>query len=285
MVLAAPLLALAVAATPEGSAAWSGDPDVQALTESQRASLEEILGSTAAYGACKATLLVCGRAEPPDPLAVRLARFTAFMLRNGVDVADARRVIAARARFAAAPRRDFELEGRPFRGPASAPIVIVELADFECPYCRRVAPVVQDILLRSKGLVRHVYLHFPLKSHAHGVLAQEVAEAAHRQGKFWPLYDLLNVAPPDLDRETLISRAVMVGCDRAQLLQDLASGSVRGRVQADRSQGDAAGVVHTPTFFVDGRRLELAFHPRFVEDVVDEVAQDKGLEPPFWRSP
>jgi protein-disulfide isomerase len=77
------------------------------------------------------------------------------------------------------------------RGPVGAPVTIVEYGDFECPYCGQAESVVRQ-LLADAGDVRYIWRHFPLRDvHPHAQLAAEAAEAAAKQGAFWPMHDLL----------------------------------------------------------------------------------------------
>ena len=77
------------------------------------------------------------------------------------------------------------------RGPAKAPVTVVEYGDFECPYCGQAEPAIRE-LLADYGDVRYVWRHLPLTDvHPHAQLAAEGAEAAAKQGKFWEMHDQL----------------------------------------------------------------------------------------------
>src|SRR6185312_248643 len=77
------------------------------------------------------------------------------------------------------------------RGPADAPVTVVEYGDFECPYCGQAEAVMRD-LLAGHGDVRYVWRHLPLNDvHPNAQLAAEAAEAAAEQGSFWDMHDLL----------------------------------------------------------------------------------------------
>ena len=79
------------------------------------------------------------------------------------------------------------------RGPADAPVTVVEYGDFECPYCGQAEAVMRD-LLAGHGDVRYVWRHLPLNDvHPNAQLAAEAAEAAAEQGSFWDMHDLLLV--------------------------------------------------------------------------------------------
>jgi protein-disulfide isomerase len=90
------------------------------------------------------------------------------------------------------------------RGPARAPVTLVEYGDFECPYCGQAEPVIRE-LLAGRGDVRYVWRHLPLNDvHPHAQLAAEASEAASDQGAFWPMHDLLLAHQGDLLMRDLV---------------------------------------------------------------------------------
>lgn len=87
---------------------------------------------------------------------------------------------------------EFTLEGVPHQGgPVDAPVVLVEFADFQCPHCKEAAQMLPEVLEAFGDKVVMYYKHFPLSSHTASELAARASLAAHRQGKFWPMHDLL----------------------------------------------------------------------------------------------
>ena len=85
----------------------------------------------------------------------------------------------------------FELAGRPMKGKETAKVTIVEFSDFECPYCVKAEPTVKALLAKYPDKIRLVYRDFPLPMHPNAVSAAPVAMCAAKQGKFWPVHDLL----------------------------------------------------------------------------------------------
>jgi len=141
------------------------------------------------------------------------------------------------------------------RGPEDAPVTLVEYGDFECPFCGAAHPVVEAVRASMGDDLRFVYRHFPITTvHPHAEPAAEAAEAAGRQGRFWPMHDLLfqhqhRLAPPDLlDR----ARALELNVDR--FVADMNEHVHVGRVREDFLSGVRSGVNGTPTFFVNGVR-------------------------------
>jgi protein-disulfide isomerase len=140
------------------------------------------------------------------------------------------------------------------RGPANAPVTIVEYGDFECPYCGRAEPVVRELLAGS-GEVRYVWRHLPLSGvHPHAQLAAEAAEAAARQGAFWPMHDLLLGNQDALTKPELIRHAAALGLDAERFADELRSHPDAARIAEDVDSADLSGVSGTPTFFINGKR-------------------------------
>jgi protein-disulfide isomerase len=139
------------------------------------------------------------------------------------------------------------------RGPAGAPVVI-EYADFECPYCAAL-----ERELRALP-VRVAFRHFPVRSsHPRAWAAACAAEAAARQGRFWDMHDLLFADQGRLEDPHLWERARALGLDLERFERDRRCQEVADRVRADFQSGVRAGVVTTPTVFARGG----AFSGRF----------------------
>jgi Na+/H+ antiporter NhaA len=145
------------------------------------------------------------------------------------------------------------------RGPSEAPITLVEYADFECPYCGQAEPIVRELLSDFNDL-RYVWRHLPLRDvHPHAQLAAEAAEAAARQGAFWPVHDLLLEHQGALSTADLVGYARQLGLDIARFNTDLHRHAGADRVARDVHSADLSGVSGTPTFFLNGQRLHGAY--------------------------
>ena len=131
------------------------------------------------------------------------------------------------------------------RGPAGAPLVIV-YADFECPYCA----VVEQRLAAAR--LRVCFRHFPVRAkHPRAWAAAQAAEAAALQDAFWPMHDALFGDQGRLEDPHLWQRARDLGLDVERFHADARTSAARDRVQADFRSGIRAGVVATPTLFLD----------------------------------
>lgn len=167
------------------------------------------------------------------------------------------------------------------KGRPDAPVTVYEMADFQCPACRRFALNVLPTLEREfieTGKVRWVYIHLPLTSiHPNAVAAAEVATCAARQGRFWPVHDLLyeeqaEWAPVSQPRAVLVSIAQRAGADKAKLLTCLAEGTARAEVKRDAERAARSGARATPSFYIEGGLLEGApATPEPMRRILDSV--------------
>jgi len=167
-----------------------------------------------------------------------------------------------------APKVAVEAVG-PSKGPASAPITIVEFSDFECPYCVRAQASLKDVLAAYPGKIRLVYRDFPLPMHAKAPKAAEAAHCAADQGKYWEMHDQLFANAQKLDVPDLKDHARAVGLDSAKFDKCLDSGEKAKLVESHKKAGDEAGVSGTPAFFINGRLLAGAQPPEAFKAIID----------------
>ena len=143
------------------------------------------------------------------------------------------------------------------RGPEDAPITLVEYGDFECPHCGRAEDVLREVRARFGDDVRLVWRHLPLGGlHPHAQLAAEAAEAAGAQGAFWAMHDHLLSHQRALTYNDLLGYADRLGLDTARFRSELDLHTQAARVERDVQSAQASGVAGTPTFFINGKRLE-----------------------------
>jgi protein-disulfide isomerase len=148
----------------------------------------------------------------------------------------------------------------PTLGPENAAVTLVEFLDPECESCRAFFPVVKRILTEYDGRIRLVVRYMPF--HSNSILAAQATEAAGAQGKYWEMQELLfakqgewghNSEP---QRELMIKYAKELGLDVEKFQASLSNMLVFTKLERDRQDGVALGVNGTPTFFVNGQRLE-----------------------------
>lgn len=272
----------AEAAEPKDKILESLIPSLSLLSEAQRQQMTAILRETANSGACSEDILSCLAQDKPDPFATRMAEAAAFLTRKGVSEKDIRRILAERGKFRKEENRfSFTEEGRPTQGNKEARIVLMDFAEFKCPYCHDFLPVLHRVVSESKGAVKLVFKHYPLKSHKGSVLASAAAEAAHRQGSFWEMADLLFLDMERQEREDLERHASRLGLDMERFRKDLDDPTTVEDVERDKSEGVRAGVTGTPSLFINGKYFRLPRHPSFLKDVINEEAEALGIDPPF----
>ena len=172
-------------------------------------------------------------------------------------------------------RAEVNTEGAPSKGPATAPVTIVEFQDFHCPFCERVQPTLAQLVARYGERIKLVYRDFPIDQlHPQARKAHEAARCANDQGKFWPYHDVLYAKPKKAGREDLKAYAREAGLEMAAFERCLTSGTFQAAVQKDVDEGARAGVTGTPTFFINGRLISGA-QPleRFVLLIDEELAR------------
>ena len=150
------------------------------------------------------------------------------------------------------PMYEIATEGYPSIGPDDAPTTIVVFSDFQCPYCERVTPTLNQVLARYAGNVRLVFRNFPLSRHKEAQKAHEAAACAQDQGKFWEYHDLLFAHQNALDVESLKQYADEAHLDVGQFNKCLDSGKYAELVKLDVKEAAKYGVSGTPSFYING---------------------------------
>jgi protein-disulfide isomerase len=155
------------------------------------------------------------------------------------------------------PNRRYEIDtaGAPAKGPKSAPVVLVEYSDFQCPFCARVHPTLEQVEREYGDKVRIVFKHLPLSIHPKAPAAHAAAQAAALQGKFWEMHDKIFENQREMSEEKYVEWAGELGLDVDRFKRDVASAKVRQQIESDKREAAALGVSGTPSFFVNGRFL------------------------------
>jgi protein-disulfide isomerase len=177
---------------------------------------------------------------------------------------------ALQRRFRAGPPKTIDVSDAPMKGSASAPVTLIEFVDYECPHCRRVQPVIRQVLDEFKDEVKVYFKHYPLGSHTNARLAAEAATAAQKQGKFWPYNEKLWANADSLTPAAMEQFAKDVGLDVAQWRKDLESEAVKAKVQRDRSEGEELRIAATPTIYINGRQFSDSRDAESIEDWIKE---------------
>jgi NhaA family Na+:H+ antiporter len=142
------------------------------------------------------------------------------------------------------------------RGKANAAVTIEEFGDFQCPPCGTMAGVLHKLEAEYGSRLRLIFHHFPLAMHANARIAAIASEAAHEQGRFWDMHDVLYKEQALWSKATDATAlfngyAGSIGLDVERFKKDMAKPEVAARVDADQKLGTSRGVTSTPTLFVN----------------------------------
>ncbi|MCA9603399.1 MAG: DsbA family protein, partial [Myxococcales bacterium] len=162
---------------------------------------------------------------------------------------------------------------QPQKGPADALVTIVEISDFECPFCGRVEPTLSRIMNEYKGKVRIAWRNNPLPFHQHAGPAAQAAMEAFAQGgdkKFWALHDKLFENQRDLTNENLEKWGKEVGLDAAKLKKALETNAHKASIEADQALANKIGARGTPHFVINGRKLSGAQPFESFKELIDD---------------
>ena len=158
------------------------------------------------------------------------------------------------------------------RGELTAPCTLLEYGDFECPFCGRAFPIIQQLEREFASQLRLVFRHFPLFNiHPRAENAAEAAEAAGAQGKFWEMHDVLFEYQHALEFDDLVGLAARLDLDTDRFQSDLIARQYLPVVRESREGGVRAGVSRTPTFFINGRYFGGSHELEALRDAVTEA--------------
>jgi protein-disulfide isomerase len=166
------------------------------------------------------------------------------------------------------------LGSAPQKGPDDAKVTIVEWSDFQCPFCGRVMPTLEQIEKTYGSDVRILFKQNPLPMHPNAPYAAKAALAAQKQGKFWEMHDKLfaannSHAPDALAKDKVDQMARDLGLNMSQFDTDVASPELAAIISADQAQAAKLGANGTPHFFINGARVSGAMPFDSFKTVID----------------
>lgn len=164
------------------------------------------------------------------------------------------------------------------KGNKEAKVSLIEYSDFQCPACGSYYPILKKVSEDLGEQVRFAYRHFPLPQHKNAKLAATVAEAAGKQNKFWEMHDLIFQNQSDWSEEKnaaiiFAKYAQDLNLDLALFQTDIASDEIKAKIENDYKSGVKAGVNSTPTFFLNGKKLD---NPRNYDEFKNAILQALG---------
>ena len=182
-----------------------------------------------------------------------------------------------KGRFDADKVKNVPIDGSPVKGPEGASITIVEFADFECPHCAEVAPLLEKIVAAHKNDIRFAFKFYPLPGHPHADPAARAAIAAMNQQKFWEMHHALFVNQRHLEQTDLDSYAKELGIEVSRFHADMQAAATADRIAKDRKLGEDLQIGGTPTIFINGRLFD--GHQDLNDWIALELANGAGGTP------
>jgi protein-disulfide isomerase len=217
------------------------------------------------------------RVEPREPgadFAAEKPRIKEYLLEERRHEA-LRKVVAdlregADVKLKLPPARVAVAASGPSKGPATAPLTLVEFSDYQCPYCQREEQAIKDLLKAYPTQVRLVVRDFPLEMHAYARPAARAAICADQQGHFWEMHDRLFADPTALDDDGIARSAKELGLDAAKFGKCMNARETERKVVESQQAGEEAGVDGTPALFLNGRPFAGAVSFSDLKTVVEE---------------
>jgi len=158
----------------------------------------------------------------------------------------------------------------PSRGPKNAKVTILHYFDYQCPFCVRVSPTIDQLLTDYPKDVRVVYKMHPLSMHPNAMPAAEAAMAANAQGKFDAMHEKLFANSTALSRDKYLQIASEIGLDVKKFTSDLDAHTYKSKIDAEAAEAVQAGATGTPASFVNGRFVNGAAALATFKKMVDE---------------
>ncbi len=170
--------------------------------------------------------------------------------------------------------QQIDITDSPVTGPADAPVTMVIFTDFECPYCKKIEPLLTQVLEKNPNTVKLVFKNMPLSFHKFADKSARAALAAEKQGKFWEFHNAL-FAKPKLSDAVIDDIAKQLELDLGRWKADMSSDAIKQKVARDIQQAQQAGVTGTPTVFINGRTLQNRSLQGF-QTIIDEELSKKA---------
>jgi protein-disulfide isomerase len=152
---------------------------------------------------------------------------------------------------------------------------MVLFTDFQCPYCAKMVPQLDQVLEKNKGKVKLVFKNFPLNSHQFARKAAAAALAAGKQGKFWEMHDRLFQNYNRLNDQVVQEKAQQLGLNMEVFQKDMNDSQIAQQINQDYQDGMKAGVRGTPAIYVNGVALKNT-SPEGFQAAIDKELEKKG---------
>lgn len=152
-------------------------------------------------------------------------------------------------------------------GNVNAKTYLVEFSDYQCPACKTYKNTVDSLVEKNKDKLLFAYRHFPLTQHKFGLKAALAAEAAAEQGKFWEMSALLFDNQEKFSDEIFPDLAKKLNLDIGKFKTSVDNPQLKNTILTDQQYGEKAGVDATPSFYLNGQKI----NPATPEDLTKTV--------------
>ncbi len=151
---------------------------------------------------------------------------------------------------------ELPVDNSPIKGAEDAAVTITVFSDFQCPYCSRIEPLLDQMQAAYPTQVRTVFKQFPLNMHKFARPAALASLAARNQGKFWDLHIRLFANYNKLSDQMIRALAEDTGLDMVRFDQDVKNPALQQEINRDMQLGQSAGVRGTPAIFINGKQVK-----------------------------
>lgn len=166
-------------------------------------------------------------------------------------------------------------------------VTLIEYGDFQCPSCAAYHPIVKDLLETYKEQVNFAFRHYPIISiHPNAFAASRAAEAAGKQGKFFEMHDQLYESQGTWGQTSTNQQGLFegyagqLGLNVDQFKKDYASKDVADRINRDVSSAKQFGITGTPTFILNGEKIDNPADKSAFEKILNDAITKAGGTPP-----
>ncbi|MBI4160307.1 MAG: thioredoxin domain-containing protein [Candidatus Yanofskybacteria bacterium] len=171
------------------------------------------------------------------------------------------------------------LAGEWSQGLETAPLTLIEYADFQCPACASYHPLIQQLQTEFGDKLRFGFRHFPLRSiHKNADAAAYAAEAASKQGKFWEMHNMIFENQDEWSsqrnpEDKFVGYARSLNLDEDRFKTDLDSDEIKNKIDEAYNAASKAGLTSTPTFILNGTRIQPRNYEEFKTFLDQKLAQ------------
>lgn len=268
--------AAAAAGTAPAPDAYPGFPAFAQLNDAQRIQFKAIVEAEICpcEGATVSLELCLKDVSKGCAMSARVANMVGGGVYKGVKQTD---IMSEVSKFIKSSKMTytFDVSSTPYKGDPKASIVMIEFADFQCPHCRLAAKVMDEVAEKHKDDIVYYYKHFPLGGHQQAQKAAVASLAAHEQGKFWPMHDMVFANQMKLTDDSYEEFANKIGLNVKRFKEGMQSPMVQQQVVSDKLEGEKANITGTPTLFINGKQY---FGDKSVEALSKVIEEMKAAK-------